>query len=314
MIANDALSVKTLVQGRSDSQEYYELIRFGPGRELHTIARPTTRSAVVVHGTLPDEDPALTTMWVLLGQTNYSIAVPTWPRVSKLPECLCSGLMYDRARSLWAKGEEELTQASVYPLEAHLLDVVTETLLPHWRAHGVPTVSDMTRIENEIADNAYSLLDCLDNRQGNNRAPTPSFKAFPDGFRLSFICTAEDSDGLVTATFWDFGDGSWSSEVAPSHVYDNPGTYLVSCMVTDDDGVNSTEWRYFEVPLNVDLAANDGRATLGDFAKLTSFWQNDECGEPDWCGGADFDRSGSVDLADLMIMSQHWLMCIEDYE
>jgi hypothetical protein len=118
----------------------------------------------------------------------------------------------------------------------------------------------------------------------------------------------------VTSTFWDFGDGNESSEVAPSHVYDNPGTYLVSCTATDDDGVSLTDWRYFTVPLNVDLTASDGCVTLGDFAKLASYWQNRECGEPDWCGEADLDRNGSVGFEDLRLMSQHWLKRTEDYE
>jgi hypothetical protein len=172
----------------------------------------------------------------------------------------------------------------------------------------------MTRIENEMADNAYSLLNCLDNQREDNQAPTLSFNAFPHGFRLSFIRAAEDSDGVVTSTFWDFGDGNESSEVAPSHVYDNPGTYLVSCTATDDDGVSLTDWRYFTVPLNVDLTASDGCVTLGDFAKLASYWQNRECGEPDWCGEADLDRNGSVGFEDLRLMSQHWLKRTEDYE
>lgn len=254
LIAGGGLSIQGLIQGAGDSQDYYEFLRYGPGRALEAIARPTTRSAVVVHGVLPDEDPALATMWVLLGQTNYSIAVPTWARVAKLPECLRSGLMYDRARSLWDKGEEETTQASVFPLEAHLFDVVTETLLPRWRASGVPTVSEMTRIEARMADDAYSLLDCLDHRQNDNQPPMLSFDASIDGLTATFSVTAEDPDGVLVATIWDFGDDCYSAEPAPVHVYNEPGTYLVSCTATDDDGVSVTDWGYYELPADVDTA------------------------------------------------------------
>jgi hypothetical protein len=45
----------------------------------HTLCRRTTVSAAVFQGVLPGEDPALTTMWVLLGQPAFSIAVPCWP-------------------------------------------------------------------------------------------------------------------------------------------------------------------------------------------------------------------------------------------
>lgn len=254
LIANGSLSIQGLIQGAGNAREYHEFVRYGPGRGMETIARDTTRSAVVVHGVLPEEDPALATMWVLLGQTNYSITVPTWARVAKIPECLRSGLMYDRAKSLWTKGEEETTQASVFPLEAHLLDVVTETLLPHWRASGVPTVAEMTRIEARMADDAYSLLDCLDNRQNDNQPPTLSFDASVDGLTVTFSVTADDADGVVVATVWDFGDDCYSADPAPLHVYDEPGTYLVSCTVTDDCGVSITDWRYYELPADADTA------------------------------------------------------------
>jgi len=253
LIAGGGLTVAGLIQGAGDSRDYHEFLRYGPGRELETISRPTTQSAVVVHGVLPDEDPALATMWVLLGQTNYSIAVPTWARVAKVPECLRSGLMYDRARSLWAKGEEQTTQASVFPLEAHLLYMVTEILLPHWRASGVPTVEEMTRIEARMADDAYNLLDCLDNRRNDNQAPTVSLEASTDGLTLTFSAAADDPDGTVVATIWDFGDDCYSADPAGLHVYREPGIYLVSCTVTDDCGVSVTDWRHCEIRVGTDL-------------------------------------------------------------
>ncbi|MBN1508539.1 MAG: PKD domain-containing protein [Sedimentisphaerales bacterium] len=260
LIADGSLSVRGLIQGAGDAEGYHEFIRYGPGRALATIARDTTQSAVIVHGVLPDEDPALATMWVLLGQTNYSIAVPTWARVSKVPECLRDGLMYDRARSLWVKGEEEATQASVFPLEAHLLDVVEETLLPHWRSYGVPDVPEMTRIEARMADDAYSLLDCLDNRRNDNQPPMVSLDVSRDGLTATFSVTTDDPDGVVVATVWDFGDDCYSADAAPSHVYDEPGAYLVSCTATDDYGVSVTGWQYHEIHAAADVPdANEPR-------------------------------------------------------
>lgn len=268
LILDSALSAKSLVQGPRDGQGYREFVRYGPGRELAAIARDTTHSAIVVHGVLPDEDPALATMWVLLGQTNYSIAVPTWARVSDVPPCLAGGVMYDRARSLWLKGNEELTQASVFPAEAHLFEVVTETLLPHWRACGAPSVSEMTRIENRMAQDAYSLLDCLDRRKSNNQAPTVSFVGEPNALTWSFTVTADDPNGVIAAIEWDFGGGCHSAEISPSHVYNEPGTYLVSCTVTDDDGVSVTAWQYYEVPGIIDIARDDEQAIPRDWAVL----------------------------------------------
>lgn len=44
-----------------------------------TISRTTTVSAVVFHGVKVGEDPKLTTMWTMLGDPKFSIAVPVFP-------------------------------------------------------------------------------------------------------------------------------------------------------------------------------------------------------------------------------------------
>ena len=50
-----------------------------------SICRPTSVSAAVFHGVLPDEPAILTTMWTILGQPASGIAVPYWP-VGKTPD------------------------------------------------------------------------------------------------------------------------------------------------------------------------------------------------------------------------------------
>jgi hypothetical protein len=44
----------------------------------HTISRRTSVSAAVFHGVKPGEDPRLTTMWTMLGEPAFTIAVPCW--------------------------------------------------------------------------------------------------------------------------------------------------------------------------------------------------------------------------------------------
>lgn len=44
-----------------------------------------------------------------------------------------------------------------------------------------------------------------------------------------------------------------------------------------------------------------------DFATFASYWQDNNCPQANWCGGSDFNRSGTVDFADLMIFAEHWL-------
>ena len=52
------------------------------------------------------------------------------------------------------------------------------------------------------------------------------------------------TDGKIVSIEWDFGDDQFSKKRWPSHTYAKPGTYLVSCTVTDDDGVTITDWKY----------------------------------------------------------------------
>jgi PKD repeat protein len=239
----DELSAKTIIQGNDDSNGF-EFVRYGPGRALSEISRSSSRSAIAVHGVAPNEDPELATMWVILGQPDYGIAVPTWVKVSTIPQCLSSGDMYDRAQSLYNKGNEATTQASTFPVEAHLFDVVINTFLPHWRAEGVPSVAEMTRIEHQMANDAYSLLYCLDNYQSDNMAPAVTFTASSLGLTVDFTLLANDMDGTINEIKWNFGDDQTSTETSPSHIYPESGTYLVSCTVTDDDGVSITGWEY----------------------------------------------------------------------
>ncbi len=296
----DMLSAKTVIQGNDDPNTGFEFVRYGPGRDLASISRSTNQSTMMVHGTAPGEDPALAVMWVILGQSNYGIAIPTWVCVTNIPSWLSSGDMYDRAKSLYTKGDEQATQNSVFPVEAYMFDVVENTLLPHWRAHGAAEVDTMERIEYQMAKDAYSLLDCLDNTQSDNLAPNVDFNAFPDYLTLDFTHTADDTDGSVVAVQWNFGDNQTSFDPSPSHTYTAAGTYLVSCTVTDDDGVSITAWRYYVVPIECDIAG-DNKVDLSDFAVLSSNWLKLDCREPLWCDGADLDRSSVVDITDLLL-------------
>ncbi len=47
--------------------------------------------------------------------------------------------------------------------------------------------------------------------------------------------------------YWDFGDGTHSQDVNPSHVYPGPGNYTVTLIVTDTNGCYSPDSVYFDV-------------------------------------------------------------------
>ena len=68
------------------------------------------------------------------------------------------------------------------------------------------------------------------------------------------------------------------------------------------------QWLAKEINNEYDLFRDDEFIiNFPDFATFASYWQNDVCWQTVWCGGSDFNRSGTVDFADLMIFAEHWL-------
>ena len=50
-----------------------------------------------------------------------------------------------------------------------------------------------------------------------------------------------DPDGTISATSWDFGDGSSSNEANPSHTYTSVNTFQAVLTVTDNNGATHTD-------------------------------------------------------------------------
>lgn len=57
----------------------------------------------------------------------------------------------------------------------------------------------------------------------------PGFGVLTSGYTINF----SDSSVYADSIFWDFGDGSTSNTLNPSHIYQNPGTYVVCQTVTN---------------------------------------------------------------------------------
>jgi subtilisin family serine protease len=73
-----------------------------------------------------------------------------------------------------------------------------------------------------------------------NQSPVAAFTHTTNGLTASFTDTSTDSDGLVTARAWSFGDGYTSNAQNPSRTYATAGTYTVTLTVTDDDGATAS--------------------------------------------------------------------------
>jgi len=53
---------------------------------------------------------------------------------------------------------------------------------------------------------------------------------------------------------------------------------------------------------------DDLRVDMRDFASFADKWQREDCNENNsWCGGADFDKTGVVDINDILTFTENWL-------
>jgi hypothetical protein len=241
------LNEQTVVQ--TDSNEEYRLLRYSA--KPFAISNQSSWAAHAIRGATPGEDPALATMWVLLGNPSFSIAVPTWVAVFDIPEPISTCAMHMAVTDLYddKRLQEKGVQTAVLPAESHLFEMVNKRLLPYWRTlDGPPSVDDMTRVEYQMALDAYSVVDYMATTGVVNYAPTVDFEVQAvSGFQYEFIANAFDKENSELSYLWNFGDGNTSDEIVPLHEYPGNGIYLVSVTVADDDKVTTTAWRYLTV-------------------------------------------------------------------
>ena len=74
-----------------------------------------------------------------------------------------------------------------------------------------------------------------------SQSPNASFRFAPSSPSIldtvRFTDASADEDGDITAWHWDFGDGAASAEQHPTHKYATTGSFTVTLIVTDDDGL-----------------------------------------------------------------------------
>lgn len=109
-----------------------------------------------------------------------------------------------------------------------------------------------------------------------NVAPTAAFTGSLSGRTLSVDAgDSSDPDGSIVSYGWSFGDGTTGSGVQATHTYAEPGTYVVTLIVTDDDGdADATS-------LTVVVADDDGPALVasdGFGRSMTNGWGSAELG------------------------------------
>jgi gliding motility-associated-like protein len=92
-----------------------------------------------------------------------------------------------------------------------------------------------------IAGNGAGCIDTLQTSITVNSVPVPAFTATSVclGNVTAFTDFSTDTSP-ITNYFWDFGDGNNSLSTNPNYIYQNPGTYTVTLVVTNTHGCDST--------------------------------------------------------------------------
>ncbi|MCP4150729.1 MAG: PKD domain-containing protein [bacterium] len=114
-----------------------------------------------------------------------------------------------------------------------------------------------------------------------NQPPTCSFTFSPTSGLYPLVVTFDtsqctDSDGQIASYRWDFGDATFGGGAAPTHQYNQKGTYTVKLKLTDDDGATSTATGTIQVfglmpPINVayELKENRSLFTINYVTRVT---------------------------------------------
>ncbi|MFC1786627.1 NosD domain-containing protein [Halobacteriota archaeon] len=120
-----------------------------------------------------------------------------------------------------------------------------------------------------------------------NTDPIAEFSAIPKiGFKplaVNFTDLSSSYDGIVS-WFWEFGDGTNSTDQNPTHIYLQDGVYTVSLTVTEADSDSDTETKigYIvvaepEPPLIVNISTDKSEYVLGESVTITitAYYSND---------------------------------------
>lgn len=110
---------------------------------------------------------------------------------------------------------------------------------------GSKTVT-LTVTDNDGMSNSTSQTLTVVN-QNPNADFTYSPTSITEGDIVQFTDDSSDEDGAIEAWSWDFGDGTFSSEANPTHVYDSAGTFSVTLTVTDDEDATDEITKTIEV-------------------------------------------------------------------
>ena len=117
---------------------------------------------------------------------------------------------------------------------------------------GIPAVG--IDIEHNLRPygNGYDI-GCYEYVEAVNQPPFAEFTNQPltpfTGEIVTFDASQSSDDSIITLYTWDFGDGSEETTSLPviTHVYSQPGLYVVTLTVTDNSGLTSSKSKQITV-------------------------------------------------------------------
>jgi PKD repeat protein len=128
---------------------------------------------------------------------------------------------------------------------------------------------------------------------GGNAPPVAAFSYTCNARNCAFDSSASTDDSGISSYAWNFGDGSVSTKIDPSHVYTTNGNFTVILVVTDGDLVSDSASASFRVKNrgNTSGSSGGGDAGGGDTGRS-------EKGRKKCTDGIDNDGDGLIDAAD----------------
>lgn len=186
-----------------------------------TLNRNMTVSAVVFKGVKPGESPTGTTMWSILGEPMFSVAVPAWASQGKVSELvdgpvtssLCDLSLQLRDANYDPKGRQILT-AKLPEITRQIKDL-EQKLIDQSRRAAPTSSTDLFERHDEAVESARQLLNKLVLTYAADR-PAESADAHkrpPVDFQFN------DSDGTKLAeTIDSSGDARWDGGMTDSTV------------------------------------------------------------------------------------------------
>ena len=182
----------------------------------------------------------------------------------------------------WIIGEIAPGASATLELVIFVLDPSSETVYYTQILEASPADVDSAPGNNDGPvpnedDEAAITLNFVDD---GNLAPVAAFSSIPesglDPLTIQFSgFNSFDADGTIVDYAWDFGDGTTGNGENITHTFAAPGTYLVTLVVTDDDGATGT--KTLEVVVNdangqtvdLELALSADPTTIQQYETVT---------------------------------------------